>query len=197
MRYLVMAVPSRAHIVEYLQLHIPNLEVIWDTDQTARTTWTRALRTLGDDAGIIFEDDILLTVNAIQKAQTVIAEHSDVLIQFHSRRKEDVTIGSRWRRGDDFLNNQMVYYPAGMANKIAEYSMINFPWADDPTGTDLCTAWYLRDSKLKYWNSCPSLAEHLPIVSAINAKRSRFRKSKTFRDPELNGLPEQLKRIEL
>lgn len=187
-RILCMAVPKRAEIVRYLRAHIPNLQVVWDKKRCAAHTWQSTFKAAGAEPAVIVEDDIVLTKDFMRKLMAVIDMYPDRFIQFHSRTKEDITVGSRYRAGATFMNNQCLYYPAGLAAKILEYSEGHPLWVTNPSGTDAVTAAYLKDNKIRYWNHVPSLVDHLPVQSEIDSRRSKHRRSTTFQDPELSGL---------
>jgi len=189
MRFLCQAIQTRAHIVEYLRRHIPGLEVVWDQHRSARLTWLSVLEAAGSDAVVVVEDDIILCKGFCKTVLQIISTHPMDLIQFHSRVKDDLAIGSRYRSGKSFCGNLAVYFPAGMSKALLEFSKDHPRWQTDPTGYDLLMGDYMQLHKLRYWNHVPSLCDHLPLVSEIDRKRSRFRQSATFQQPEIDGLP--------
>lgn len=192
MRFVCMAVPKRSLFVNYLKQHIPGLEVVWDKKRSARATMESALEHIGDDEAMLIEDDLLLTKGFVIKAQSVIESHRDCMIQFHSRVKDDFLIGSRMRPGSSYMCTMCTFYPSGMASRVLEFSRgygsVKL-WEQHPSGTDLMVRLFLKINKLKYWNQCPSLADHLPLQSVIDPRRSKNRRSKSFVNPELYALP--------
>lgn len=190
MRFICMAIEQRSHIVDYLKLHVPGLEVVWDKHRSARLTWLSVLQHMDSDPCVLLEDDIVLTKNFMAKIMEAISERRSDIIQFHSRVKEDLTIGSRYRSGLTYLNNQCVYFPPGFSKKLLLFARDGAEsiWEGHPNGTDFVMAKFLQASKMRYWNHCPSLVEHLPITSTIDPKRSKHRRSTTFCEPELEGL---------
>ena len=193
MRFVCMAVQPRLPIVSYLQGHILDLIVCMDLHRDPIANYRRALSVAGNHAMVLLEDDIVITRNFVAKVIAAIEEQPACLVQMHSRTKEDRTKGSRWRPASTFYNNQCVYFPPGMAADIIEYSRTKE--AEEYLGQtigahDRMTAFYLASRGIKrYWNHCPSLAEHLPIVSMLDARRSKGRQSTTFADPEWGGHP--------
>lgn len=109
-----MAMRDRAPFVDYYRLHIPNLEVVWDTTSNATETWKATMRHIGPDPAIVIEDDVVLTRGFCAKVEAAVAAHSTHPVQLHSRTKDDVSTGSRWRSGMSFYNNQCFYYPPGL-----------------------------------------------------------------------------------
>lgn len=184
-----MTVPERSAYIDYLHRHIPNLEVVQDTTRSGRDTWRKMIAHVGEDAAVCLEDDILLTKNFLAKITAEIDKRPDELIQFHSRYKADVEEGSRYRAGATFLNNQCVYYPPGMASKLEKWQWGWTGWEKDPNGFDLVVALYMQAHGHRYWQHCPSLVDHATVTSAVDSRRSRFRKSKSFVDPEYVGYP--------
>lgn len=194
MRFVCMAIEKRSHIVDYLKLHIPGLEVVWDKHKSARLTWLATLQHMDSDACVLVEDDIVLTKNFMGKIMEAISGKRADVIQFHSRTKEDLTVGSRYRSGLTYLNNQCVYFPPGFSKKLLLFARDGAApiWEQHPNGTDCVMAKFLQASKMRYWNHCPSLVEHLPVPSEIDPKRSKHRRSTTFTDPEMTGLSVEL-----
>jgi GR25 family glycosyltransferase involved in LPS biosynthesis len=188
-RILVTAIRSRTPFVEYLQSHIPNLEVVWDTTHNAMDTFLTACLATGNDPVIRLEDDICLTKNFVQKIEKVIAERPNEVIHFFSRSKDDLLIGSRYKSGGSFSMNQCVYYPYGLAPKLAAFYSDWERKKEHPTGYDLLMADYFRKEKMKYWVHIPSLVEHAEVVSEIDHRRSSKRQSKTFSNPEFQNYP--------
>ena len=178
--------------VPYYKRHLPGFTFVEDHGKGAVETWLRMLRTIEDGPAISIEDDVILTRNFVVKSSLAIAEHPDVLIQMHSRTKEDKERGSRWRAALSFYNNQCLYYPPGYIPGLLEWCASSDGVAlfeRDPTGYDRAMAFYMQATGQRYWNLVPSLAEHLPTTSNINPRRSRYRYSTTFVDPETEGHP--------
>ena len=190
MKIVCMAVPARAGIVDYLRKHIPGLEVVWDKKRYAPDTWMRSLEQIDNAVGgAIIEDDIVLTKGFYEKIQQEVQKRPKDFIQFFTRRKEDVASGSRYKTGRSFTNSPCVYYPPGSAAELIQYAENHPRWTTDPTGYDLLISDYLTEKRLKYWIVVPNIVDHLSLVSAIDPRRSKNRKSTTFCNPELEGLP--------
>ena len=94
-----MAVPARAANVEYLKAHIPGLEVVWERGQGAMDTFLRANVAGFGGPSVRLEDDVCLTEDFRAKVETAIALHPFHVIQFFSRSKYDISIGSRYKSG--------------------------------------------------------------------------------------------------
>ena len=200
LRYIVTAVDARRAGVEYLQRHVPALEVVWDTEKrpphSAMATFLRSLAMVRDDEAVVhFEDDICLTTDFLRKSEAVIADHKDSAVQFFSRSGKDAKDGSRWL--SRFNCNPCVYFPRGMSRRIAAF--YNSPeWdaerAIHPSGMDTLVGKFLTVNRIRHWVHVPSLVQHASEPSAIGTTgygrdRSHYRQSKTFQDPELVGYP--------
>ena len=194
-RFIVQAIPQRIEGVTYLQQHIQSLEVSWDDTGRSLGGFIKALRLSAGDPFVLLEDDVIITKNLVPKALTAITRHPDDLIQFHSRSFKDHVIGSRYKNGGEFYNHQCVYFPAGMALRILDYAQR--PEFIDPQSplyrdSDLLTQSFLKHHRIKYWVSIPSLADHLPAVSAVDPRRSKYgikRQAHVFVDPEIANCP--------
>jgi hypothetical protein len=146
----------------------------------------------GDDPVIRLQDDIILTKNFLAKAEAVIAEHPDDVIQFFSMRKDDLTFGSRWCPGSTYLMNQCFYLPAGVSRQL-----IDFYWSPTwaryyethPTADDSMMATMFQSQRRKYFLHVPSLVDHQKTRSVVNPRRSSSRQSLTFIDPEYENFP--------
>jgi hypothetical protein len=178
MRYIVRAVLEREHFVAELQRRLPCLEVCLDIKRNAMDTFLRALDMAGDDACVHMEDDTVLTSGFQQKAEAVIAQHPDRVIQFFSMRNADLTVGSRWDR--NFLMGQCFYLPAGASASVRRYHDRWPGKALHPTGLDTMVGDWLRERREDYWLHVPSLVDHRQVRSAIDPRRSTKRQSKTF-----------------
>lgn len=187
MRYIVTAVSERSTNVLYLQRHISNLEIVWDKHRNAMETFIRGCLITGDDGAVRLEDDICLTRDFIGQVESAIGVHPQEVIQFFSRSKFDIEIGSRWRSAHTFNMCQCVYIPRGMSRSLVEYQQSQEWVGYHRTGQDTLIAKFLQKDGRRYWNHIPSLVEHAPVISVIDSRRSKFRQSRTFSDPELDG----------
>tara|TARA_R110002020_G_scaffold453111_2_gene667789 strand:+ start:2328 stop:2909 length:582 start_codon:yes stop_codon:yes gene_type:complete len=192
MRYIVTAIAERSENVEYLKTHIPNLEVVWDTKQDAMDTFLRGCQAGFGSAVVRLEDDILLTKNFTEKAEKFISLSPSHVIQFFSRSKDDLTKGTRLKPGGTFSMNQCYYLPHEVSEDLVRF-YDSAEWQsrklEHPYGYDTMMAHMFRLQKRPYILSVPSLVEHAQIVSRIDKRRSKFRQSKTFTDPELESYP--------
>ena len=187
-----MAIKFRQPIVEYLQRHIPDLEVVWDRERGAMDTFLRHLDAAGNEPVIRMEDDIILTKDFVPTILAAVEEHPDDLIQFFTRHKENAEQGSRWMPGRTYLWNQCSYLPAGMAHAIRKF--YDEPlWKEEryhqPTGLDTIIADFLRTNRLDYWLHNPSLVQHARTVSEIDRRRPRNRQTKFVSELEYDGFP--------
>ena len=194
LRYVVTAVQARAPNVEYMKLHIPALEVVWDTQGHQRATFLEALQLIGDDAAVMLEDDVVLARQFCAKAVTAIRQKPKAVIQFFSRRADDIRVGSRFQAGSAYLMNQCFYLPPKMAAAVATYcpqwyERQDLLEADHRGAADAMLRDFFTDYGIKHWVSIPSLVEHAVGVSAILPSRAKKRQSKTFAAPELLGKP--------
>ena len=190
MRYIVTAIEARANNVKYLKTHIPNLEVVWDEKRDAMDTFLRACVASYGSSVVRLEDDVCLTVDFTTKAEAVIAKYPLHVIQFFSRSKYDLTVGTRFKNGGTFSMNQCYYLPEGTSEHLVEF-YDSAEWqarkSENPYGYDTMMAHVFKLQRRGYLVSVPSLVEHAESVSMIHPTRSRFRQSTTFSNPELRG----------
>ena len=189
MRYVLMAIEDRVSNVQYLQRHIPSVEVIWDKHRDTYETFFRSLEHSKYDPVIRLQDDVCLTRNFMAKAEAVIAERPDDVITFFSMSKFDIEIGSRYRPGSRWMANLCYYLPKNVAAEILVFSKTWSKYDQHKHGDDQLMREYFQKVRRKHWVNIPSLVEHAQIVSAIDKRRSKFRQSKTFIEPELRGYP--------
>jgi len=179
---IIRACRERQAWVDYLLDRLPGATVVYDTTRNAMNTFLEALRVAGDRPVIHMEDDVLLAKGFVCKAESVIGERPETAIQFFSMRKRDIQVGSRWEPGGTFLAGLCFYLPAGMSERL-----LRFDWPrreEHPTGLDLLVADFLRANKERYWLHVPNLAQHRFGKSLIDSRRSRYRQSLTFEDPD-------------
>ncbi len=182
MKLIVRCHPKRQDCIDYLRKQLPS-ETIFSIDTKnggARQNLHNALRLVGEDSALHFEEDIWLTENFPEKAGRVVADHSDTVIQFFSMRKADLEVGSRCEPGRTFMMTQCFYLPKTYSRQLLEF----YPnWADRDnhiSAADIFLADFLKSRRETYFLHVPSLAEHRSIVSLIDKRRSRNRQSKTF-----------------
>jgi len=188
MKIVLTTCSGRENLASSLKNQIPNLIVNFDdfTDtgklkSTAYYNWQRSLKLAGDDACLQLEDDIVLCDNFLSRIQDVINKYPNNVIQFFSMRTKDITHGSRWESGSNFLGALCYYLPKGVAKQILLHS---YPYLENTeykhSPSDMCIRDFLVKHKMKYYIQVPNLVDHLPIQSSINPKRPRNRVSKTF-----------------
>lgn len=183
MKVILRAIPSRMEFVhEAAERAKPlHIDAIVDTDRNgAMDNFLMALTFAGMEPALHMEDDIILTSNFAQKVEKAIRERPDKVIQFFSMREKDITVGSRYEPGSNFIMGQCFYLPYGYSKAILDYYRIWPRKQEHPTGLDLLVADWLKLTKQKYWIHVPSLVEHRVGKSAIDPRRSSKRQSKTF-----------------
>lgn len=187
--FILTAVKDRMPNVIYLQKHIPNLVVVWDEHRNAMETFRRAWRQYQDVPTIRIQDDIILCKNFVNKAKAIVAERPNDFIQFFSRSAKDEELGSRYKSGGSWMMNQCYYLPANSAARLTVFADAWGKYDKHPNGDDQLMAEWLQSEKARYWVQVPSLVNHLVTVSMIDKRRSKFRQSTTFFDPEYDGSP--------
>jgi hypothetical protein len=183
------AVPRRAVHVARITKALPGVTVLWCKQDPNRAPWLRAtdnfLRALelsGDGPSIHLEDDIILCPDFEAKLAAEIAARPDRVINGFSRRKEDLTIGSRWdgRYGGALCT----YLPPGYPQQIIDYVPTYLEQkGQEPDGMveldDLVDYW-LKSRKEKHWIVVPNLVDHVVGPSSVQKIRNHGRISKTF-----------------
>ena len=119
-------------------------------------------------------------LNAMNYTNGPCVHLGDDVIQFFSMRKDDVTIGTRYIAGSQFMMNQCFYLPAGLGPKIADAWKTSARQNEAGAPYDLLMADYFKAHKMKYLNWCPNLVDHEVCVSRIDKRRSSKRQSLTF-----------------
>ncbi len=185
MRYILRYMEKRTTYIPGVQKQIPHLEMVKDQKRDAMDTLMRAFEQAGGDPCVQFEDDVILCNEFARKAEAAIAERPDRVINFFSRRKEDLTRGSRYQPAKQFLYMQCVYFPVGYCRQLVDYyynggERVAKLMQQHPTGCDIFVADFLDTREEKWFVHVPSLVQHAVVVSTINPKRSRFRQSPTF-----------------
>ena len=190
-KFIMMTCDGREEYSSYLKERIPNLITSYDnfTDagkfkNTSYKNAQQAWKLAEDHPCVQLEDDILLCDDFLNKINKAINERPNNVIQFFSMRKKDLTEGSRYELGSNFLMHQCYYLPKGMSKKIYNYS---FKFEDSCqqnehiSPNDLVTRYYFKENKIKYWLHVPSLVDHRIAKSAIDQRRSSKRQSFTFK----------------
>jgi len=184
MRRIVCSVPWNApRAADALDLAVrlgDGAEIIWDDDHDAYPTFLRALELQRDDDAWHFQDDAVLTSRWHEKAAWELQTHRGAIVQGFSRRKDDLTKGSRWMRGSGFNYGVCWFLPGIYAPEL-------LAWAKEwqrPDGVrgwvDQMVADWMSVWCLRYWLVVPSLAQHKEGPSMIDPRRARSRQSRTF-----------------
>lgn len=179
MRIIIRGIESRKPYIDYLKYHLPQAEWCMDQKRDAMDTFLRAMEMAGDDPCVHMEDDALLTTDFYAQMIEVIKHRPNEVINFFSRRKDDLSKGSRY--STSFLYNLCFYAPAGISRGIREYKERWPRLAEHPTGTDYMIDDYLRERGIKHWLHVPSLVDHRQTKSMIDPRRSTRRSSLTFK----------------
>ena len=165
---------------------IPQLELCVDTQKNAYFNFCKALEMAGNDPCIHFEDDVLLCDNFVEKAMKEINEHPKDVIQFFSRRKDDLRIGSRYINGSQFSFNVCFYLPEKMGLEMLQVAR---EWWAEKGDASVAYDWMMADffkaRKIKYWNVVPNIVDHKIGRSLISPKRSSRRVSLTFQNHDI------------
>jgi len=179
-KIIIRAVESRSHFVAEIKKQLPDAIIHWDKSGCPMRSFLKACEIAGDDAVLMLEDDIILTDNFREKAEVVIAENPDILINFFSLSKKYTE--THYKAGKEFCMCQCNYLPAGFAKRcIDTYS----EWRSTERGkkyrlaTDFLKGYAWGYSK-KYLVYCPSLVQHREVVSVTDKRRSSKRQSITF-----------------
>ena len=176
----IMRTTGDLDLSEYFKA-IPSIMMCVDTDHNAMHTFAASLEMAGDAPCVNMEDDIILCSDFVERVNSEIEKRPNDVIQFFSMRKDDLTVGSRWINGSQFMMNQCFYLPAGMSRELRSYMDVWPRYAEHPTGYDILMADFFKERKIKYWNVCPNLVDHKVEKSRINPRRSSKRQSFTFR----------------
>jgi len=179
--YVARFVEERLGNLPEYQSQIPNISIYVDYERNPIGAFINALKIAGDKSCVMFEDDVLLCDNFIQKSNEAIANHPNSVIQFFSMRGKDTEIGSRW--DNNFIMAQCVYFPPNYARLVIEYFKGSIWDLNQHTanGLDLLIRDFLKSRKEKYWIECPNLVDHKIGKSVIDSRRSSKRISKTFK----------------
>jgi hypothetical protein len=158
--------------------------VVWDTRRNAYENFLDACRYAQGIGAVHLEDDVTLTSEWRAKVEAVIAAHRDEVVQFYSDRKADLEVGSRRDRGRTFMAACCFYVPGRLGVPLLKYALDwpNRPLGPNPgrAGVDVMIAAFLAAEGESYWLHVPSLVQHNAWRSAINPRRPRARRSRSF-----------------
>jgi hypothetical protein len=178
-----MTCPGREDYARELSSWLPEAQVFFDTQKNATLNFLNMLAGLGDDAGLLMEDDILLTDNFRFKVKEEVRRKGNTMINFFAmNRKDDRLIGSRYIPGRQFNSNCCVWYPPGYAARILDFYE-KWPRREKELkghGFDYLVADFLDSQGLVYWARVPALVQHRVGVSAIDPRRPRNRIARLF-----------------
>ena len=178
MMYVVRAVRERAPFVREILHQVPDAIVYYDEHHDAMKSYLHVCKNIiAGQPAVLLEDDIILTSDFRQKAEAVIAQFPDILINFFSLSKKFIV--PHFKNGREYCMNQCEYFPEGFSMRVVE-SYEHWPLKEkEPTAYDYLVgyAWGYNNPYLVW---CPSLVQHREVKSIINPRRSTKRQSITF-----------------
>lgn len=178
LNYIVRMIPDRARYLPSIVAEIPNVIIIMDRHRKPMETFLNALSIAGEKPTVHLEDDVILCKDFRVRAERIIEQYPDSVIQFFSMRSDDIKIGQRW--DNSFCSSMCFYLPYNYSTLIRRYYPRWERREEHPTAYDYLVNDFLRDRKERYLIVVPNLADHRQIKSAINPKRSSKRISRTF-----------------
>jgi hypothetical protein len=180
---VIRAVPQREHLHGYLARRVPDAVWCIDRAKDGRGNFVGAMRVQGDRDAVHLEDDVILTRDWQAKVAAAVAEAPGSVVQMFSRRKADLTTGSRWQAGRTFVNAQCWYLPGALAPAVVEHYG---SWTMPGLLFDLGVADFLRERRLRYWLHAPSLVQHrTDEPSQVGHWQAASWSSPSFEDPWL------------
>lgn len=184
MKIICRAVVERSRYVRYLREHLPNLQIVWDTEHLGSYASMRlALGEAGADPVVLIEDDILLVRDFEKKIAEQITARPSEVIQFFSMRRADCEVGSRYDR--DFIAALCFYLPAGHAQQASAWAAEVYDCNRTSNSSDLFIKAWLQSRRESYWICCPNLVQHRIGKSFIDPRRSSRRLSLTCPEADL------------
>lgn len=181
----MQAMPEREDMVEYVRLHVPHLEVVWEDGKGAWSTWSRALALGGADEHVHLEDDVTLCKDFLERIEEF--SGAPYLVQLFNR--SGTHTGAR--PGSTFVYTCGFYLPAKWGGALANYA-VGWTRPYHKTGTprnqyDYMLADFMAERKLSYLQPDPPLVQHTPLPSTL--KHHGDRSSPRFVHAELRGHP--------
>lgn len=177
---IVRTCPGREEYARYVTTLLPDALVSMDRAKNAMSNFIQSLKMAGEGAALQLEDDLELTTGFRAKVNSAINCNPGSVIQFFSRKKDDLTVGTRWLTGATFMGALCFYLPPGYSSALVAYYPTWRRRVEHPSGTDLMVADFLKDRKERYLTIVPNLVEHLVGVSSIDSRRSSKRQSLTY-----------------
>lgn len=182
MKYVLMTThPSwRMGFIRRLRSAIPDLIEI--NGGLATDTYIKSLRELGMEAGMILEDDCIIPDRFMERVDAEIAKRPDDIINFFSRRSDDLTIGERYINGGSYSYNVCTYFPKHICTSIADFIEAKYLVGSlDSSDTDIGFQQWMKLNKRRYWQVVPNTVDHAKGPSSIDTSRQWDRSSKTFK----------------
>lgn len=147
-------------------------------------TFLKTLNVVQGSDAVHMEDDAVLGKNFYERCLAEIYKRPEDIIQFFSRRQDDLRIGSRYIAGGAFSFNVCWYVPKKHSEPLYEYAKGWGRREEHPTGFDTVVADYMTENRLNYWNVVPNIVDHAEGESCIDRRRARRRISLTFEQGE-------------
>ena len=181
LKYIILAVEPRRHMVEEQLQQIPEAIVHYDTTSNGATGYMSCFKLAERNPAIIIEDDAMLCKDFKKRTDAVIAVHKNTVVHFFTGQTR--LNKPQWRPGSGFSNTQAVYYPKNFAHRIVQW-WNTIPDADAryKDAHDWIIRDFLKGTKERHLLWFPSLTQHRRTKSFVNPKRTPTRQSKYFID---------------
>ena len=181
MLYVIRAVRERKEFVDEILTQIPDAVVYWDDEyHDAMKSYLHVCKNIvNDQPAVLLEDDIILTSDFKNKAEAVISQYPEILINFFSLSKKYTK--PHFKKGREYCMNQCEYFPAGFGKKVADSYENWDKRGSEPTAYDFLVGYAWGYNK-PYLVWCPSLVQHRQVKSIIDPRRSSKRQSITFQE---------------
>jgi hypothetical protein len=178
-------------MVDYLGLHLPDLEVTWATGDPV-VDFAASVAAAGRDDLVHFEDDATLCVDFVARAAEAIGDGRRPVNFFHySRPQHPEPTESQVRAGIEWWFNVGFFVPAELVPHLASYAR---SWPN-PRGhprswMDAIVGDFLDACRRRNLVTVPALVQHTPLTSILHpGDDAKWRISNTFTCPELTGHP--------
>lgn len=178
MLYVIRAVEERRPFVEEILEQLPEAVVYYDEFHDPMKSYLHVCKNIiAGQPAVLLEDDILLTSDFKNKAEKVIEQYPDTLINFFSLSKK--YLEPHWKKGREYCMNQCEYFPGGFSMEVVR-AYETWPLREkEPNAYDFLVG-YAWGSNNPYLVWSPSLVQHRQVKSIIDPRRSSKRQSVTF-----------------
>jgi hypothetical protein len=118
-----------------------------------------SIKTAGRDNCVYLHSEASICNQFCEEVEAVISKNNKSVIQFFSKHKDDLQLGTRWVRSNTLWMGVCYYMPGKVSVSLLEYLTENLEAVKVSESPEKWIGRYFHKSNIQYLNICPNLAD--------------------------------------